>query len=124
MYLYLGRVELRGLAGYMWLLGRRLYLKTGWRSSQTHFLGNLTDLLGVAARLRRLLPRPVDVRRAVLAVVKALSMAEYVARRCRDSPTWRVRTWELLMAVEEAFSYAQWLWPWVAKARRRWRLGL
>ena len=79
-------------------------------------LGNLTKLLGVVAGLKRLLPRPVDVRRAVSAITRALSMAEYVARRCRASPTWR--TW-VLTAVDEAFSYAQRLWPWAAKIRRR-----
>ncbi|MEM0465000.1 hypothetical protein [Pyrobaculum sp.] len=42
----------------------------------------MTDLLGVAVRLRRLLP--IDVRKAASAIAKALAMAEYVARRCRD----------------------------------------
>jgi len=37
------------LSGYLWLLGRRLYLKLGWRLSDTYFLGNLTDPLILAA---------------------------------------------------------------------------
>lgn len=35
------------------------------------------------------------------AVAKALAVARYVAERCRDNPTWKVRTWELKMAVED-----------------------
>ncbi|MEM3994817.1 MAG: hypothetical protein QXW40_05460 [Thermofilum sp.] len=62
MYLYIGVVDVGGLRGYMWFLGRRLYLKLGWRPRDTVFLGNLSDPLAVAARLRRLLPRPVDER--------------------------------------------------------------
>ncbi|MEM1615662.1 MAG: hypothetical protein QXP31_09275 [Pyrobaculum sp.] len=111
MYLYVGRVKLGGLRGYLWLLGSRLYLKTGWRSSDTHFLGNLNDLLSVAVRIRRLVPRPVDVRKVVAAVVKALLMAKYVAKRCKDSPKWKVRTWELEDAVEQALAYIQHTWP-------------
>ena len=97
------------------MLGRRLYLKLGWRPRDTIFLGNLSDPLRVAARLRRLLPKPVDVRKVVAAVAKALSMAQYVAQRCRDSPKWKVRTWELRMAVDEAIGYLQLVWPWTAR---------
>jgi len=64
MYLYVGRVWVGPLSGYLWLLGNRLYLKLGWRPRNTYFLGNLTDPLTLAARLKRLIPRPVDVRRA------------------------------------------------------------
>jgi hypothetical protein len=49
MYLYVGRVRVGPLSGYLWLLGRRLYLKLGWRPSDTYFLGNLTDPLTLAA---------------------------------------------------------------------------
>jgi hypothetical protein len=31
MYLYIGKVRVGPLPGYLWLLGRRLYLKLGWR---------------------------------------------------------------------------------------------
>ena len=41
VYLYLGKVSLGPLSGYLWLLGRRLYIKTGWRPRDTYFLGNL-----------------------------------------------------------------------------------
>jgi len=43
MYLYVGKVRVGPLSGYLWLLGRRLYLKLGWRPGDTYFLGNLTD---------------------------------------------------------------------------------
>ena len=74
------------LSGYLWLLGNRLYLKLGWRPRDMYFLGNLTDPLSLAARLKKLIPRPVDVRRAAVALARALAAALYVARRCRDSP--------------------------------------
>jgi len=102
IYLYLGAVEVRGLRGYMWLLGRRLYFKTSWRPRDTHYLGRLEDLLTASAKLRRLLPRPVDVRTVVVAVAKALAMALYLAKRCRGSPRWRYLPFEVEMAVEEA----------------------
>ncbi|MEM4511174.1 MAG: hypothetical protein QXD08_09475 [Pyrobaculum sp.] len=62
-----------------------------------------------------LLPKPVDIRTAAYAVAKALAMAKYVAEKCRDSPTWKVRTWELKMAVEDAITYLQWIWPWATR---------
>jgi hypothetical protein len=43
MYLYVGRVKVGPLSRYLWLLGNRLYLKLGWRPSDTYFLGNLSD---------------------------------------------------------------------------------
>jgi len=43
MYLYVGKVQVGPLSGYLWLLGGRLYLKLGWRPRDTYFLGNLTD---------------------------------------------------------------------------------
>jgi len=115
MYLYIGLVEIRGVRGYMWLLGRRLYLKLSWRARDTLFLGNLANPLSIAVRLKRLLPKPVDVRAAAYAVARALAMAKYVAEKCRDSPTWKVRTWELKMAVEDAVAYLQWIWPWTTR---------
>jgi len=86
VYIYLGKVSLGPLSGYLRLLGRRLYIKMGWRSRDTYFLGNLGDPLSVAVRLRRLAPRPVDVRRAAAVLARALAASLYVARRCRDSP--------------------------------------
>ncbi len=104
MYLYVGRVRVGPLSGFLWLLGRRLYLKLSWRSSDTYFLGNLSDLLSLAARLKRLMPRPVDVRKAVFALARALAVALYVARRCRDSPQWKIRTWEVEAMILDAAS--------------------
>jgi hypothetical protein len=66
MYLYVGKVQVGPLSGYLWLLGGRLYLKLGWRPSDTYFLGNFSDPLSLAARFRRLIPRPVDVRKGLL----------------------------------------------------------
>lgn len=115
MYLYLGVVVVRGLRGYMWLLGRRLYFKTSWRARDTHYLGRLEDLLSASARLRRLIPRPVDVRTVVVAVAKALAMAHYLAKRCRGSPTWRYLPFEVEMAIEEAARLLTARWPSAAK---------
>jgi len=91
MYLYVGKVRVGPLSGYLWLLGSRLYLKLSWRPGDTYFLGNLTDPLSLAARLKRLIPRPVDVRKAAVALARALAASLYVARRCRDSPRWKIR---------------------------------
>jgi hypothetical protein len=77
MYLYIGKVQIGSLTGFLWLLGNRLYLKLGWRSRDTYFLGNLSDPLSLAARLKRLMPRPVDVRRAAVALTRALAAALY-----------------------------------------------
>jgi hypothetical protein len=53
MYLYIGRVDVGGVSGYMWVLGLRLYVK---RPRDTVYLGNLSDPLSVALRIRRLAP--------------------------------------------------------------------
>ncbi len=119
MYLYVGKVRVGPLSGYLWLLGGRLYLKLGWRSRDTYFLGNLSDPLTLAARLKRLIPRPVDVRKAAVALAKALAAALYVARRCRDSPKWKVRTWEAEIMILDAASALAWTWPTAHKALRR-----
>jgi len=119
MYLYVGKVRVGPLSGYLWLLGRRLYLKLGWRPSDTYFLGNLSDLLSLAARLKRLIPRPVDVRRAAVALAKALAAALYVARRCRDSPRWKIRTWEAEAMILDAASTLAWIWPTAHKSLRK-----
>jgi hypothetical protein len=119
MYLYVGRVRVGPLSGYLWLLGNRLYLKLSWRPSDTYFLGNLSDPLTLAARLKRLIPRPVDVRRAAVALAKALASALYVARRCRDSPRWKVRVWEAEAMILDAASALTWIWPTAHKALRR-----
>jgi hypothetical protein len=104
MYLYVGRVRVGPLSGYLWLLGGRFYLKLGWRPGDTYFLGNLTDPLSLAARLKRLVPRPVDIRRAAVALARALAAALYVARRCRNSPRWRIRVWEAKAMILDAAS--------------------
>jgi hypothetical protein len=111
MYLYIGKVQIGSLRGFLWLLGRRLYLKLSWRPSDTYFLGNLSDPLSLAARLKRLIPRPVDVRRAAVQL--------YVARRCRDSPRWKIRTWEAEMMILDAASALAWTWPAAHKALRK-----
>jgi hypothetical protein len=94
-------------------------LKLGWRPSDTYFLGNLTDPLSLAAGLKRLMPRPVDVRKAAVALAKASAAALYVARRCRDSPRWKVRTWEAEAMILDAASALAWTWPTAHKALRR-----
>jgi hypothetical protein len=109
MYLYVGKVRVGPLSGYLWLLGRRLYLKLGWRSRDTYFLGNLSDSLTLAARLRRLIPRPVDVRKAAVQLAKALAASLYLARRCRDSPRWNIRSWEAEMMILDAASTLAWI---------------
>jgi hypothetical protein len=119
MYLYVGKVRVGPLSGFLWLLGRRLYLKLGWRPRDTYFLGNLSDPLSLAARLRRLIPRPVDVRRVAVQLARALAAALYVARRCRDSPRWKVRTWEAEALILDAASALAWTWPTAHKALRR-----
>jgi hypothetical protein len=119
MYLYIGKVWVGPLSGYLWLLGNRLYLKLGWRPSDTYFLGNLTDPLTLAARLKRLIPRPVDVRRAAVQLAKALAASLYLARRCRDSPRWRIRVWEAEAMILDAASALAWTWPTAHKALRR-----
>ncbi len=119
MYLYVGRVRVGPLTGYLWLLGSRLYLKLGWRPRDTYFLGNLSDPLSLAARLKRLIPRPVDVRKVAVQLAKALAAALYLARRCRDSPKWKIRTWEAEAAILDAASALAWTWPAAHKALRK-----
>jgi hypothetical protein len=104
MYLYVGKVRVGPFSGYLWLLCNSLYLKLGWRPSDTYFLGNLSDSLSLAARLKRLMPRPVDVRRVAAALARALAAALYLARRCRDSPRWKIRVWEAEMMILDAAS--------------------
>jgi len=119
MYLYVGRVQVGPLSGYLRLLGGRLYLKLGWRPSDTYFLGSLTDPLTLAARLKRLIPRPVDVRKAAVALARALATALYVARRCRDGPRWKIRVWEVEMMILDAASTLAWTWPTAHRALRK-----
>ena len=119
MYLYVGKVQVGPLSGYLWLLGSRLYLKLGWRPSDTYFLGNLSDPLTLAARLKRLIPRPADVRRAAAALARALTAALYLARRCRYSPRWKIRVWEAEAMILDAASALVWIWPTAHKALRR-----
>jgi hypothetical protein len=88
MYLYVGKVQVGPLFGYLWLLGNRLYLKLGWRPRDTYFLGNLSDPLSLA-------------------------------RRCRDSPRWKIRTWEAEMMILDAASTLAWTWPAAHKALRK-----
>jgi hypothetical protein len=119
MYLYIGKVRVGPLSGFLWLLGNRLYLKLGWRSRDTYFLGNLSDPLSLAARLKKLTPRPVDVRKAAVQLAKALAATLYVARRCRDSPRWKIRAWEAEAAILDAASALAWTWPAAHRALRR-----
>jgi len=119
MYLYIGKVQVGPLSGYLWLLGNRLYLKLGWRPRDTCFLGNPSDPLSLAAGLKRLIPRPVDVRRAAVALAKALAAALYLARRCRDSPRWKIRVWEAEAMILDAASALAWTWPTAHKALRK-----
>jgi len=119
MYLYVGKVRVGPLSGYLWLLGSRLYLKLGWRPSDTYFLGNLSDPLSVAVKLRRLIPRPVDVRRVAVTLARALAAALYVARRCRDSPKWKIRVWEAEAMTLDAASTLAWIWPAAHKTLRK-----
>jgi hypothetical protein len=119
MYLYVGKVQVGPLSGFLWLLGSRLYLKLGWRPRDTYFLGNLSDPLSLAVRLKRLIPRPVDVRRAAVALAGALAAALYVVRRCRDSPRWKIRAWEVEAMILDAASTLAWTWPTAHRALRR-----
>jgi hypothetical protein len=120
MYLYIGRVEVGGLKGYLWLMGARVYLKTSWRPRDTYYLGNLGDPLTLAVRIRRLAPRPLDVRKAVAALSKALAASLYVVRRCRDSPRWRIRAWEAEALILDAAGALAWTWPLAYRAFRKW----
>jgi hypothetical protein len=61
----------------------------------------------------------VDVRRAAVQLAKALAAALYLARRCRDSPRWKIRTWEAEMMILDAASTLAWTWPTAHKALRR-----
>jgi len=111
MYLYVGKVEVGGVSGYMWLLGKRLYLKTSWRSRDTYFLGNLSDPLAVAARIKRFVKRPIDLRKVAALLAKALAATLYITRRCRDSPRWKVRSWEAETYILDAAAALTWAWP-------------
>jgi len=75
--------------------------------------------LSLAARLRRLIPRPVDIRRAAVQLARALAVALYVARRCRDGPRWKIRTWEAETAILDAASTLAWTWPTAHRALRK-----
>jgi hypothetical protein len=61
----------------------------------------------------------VDVRRAAVALARALAAALYLARRCRDSPRWKIRAWEAEMMILDAASTLAWTWPTAHKALRR-----
>jgi hypothetical protein len=68
----------------------------------------LSDPLSLAARLKRLIPCPADVRKAAVALARALAAALYLARRCRDGPKWKIRTWEAETAILDAASTLAW----------------
>jgi len=61
----------------------------------------------------------VDVRKAAFALAKALAASLYLARRCRDSPKWKIRTWEAEMMILDAASTLAWTWPTAHRALRR-----
>jgi hypothetical protein len=42
-----------------------------------------------------------------------------LARRCRDGPRWKIRTWEAEAAILDAASALAWTWPAAHKALRR-----
>jgi len=81
-------------------------------------LGKSGDPLSIAVRLRRLMPRPIE-RRAAAVLARALAASLYVARRCRDSPRWRVRAWEAESLLLDAASALAWAWPAAHRALRR-----
>ncbi len=59
------------------------------------------------------------MRRAAVQLARALAAALYLARRCRDSPRWKIRTWEAEAAVLDAASALAWTWPTAHKALRK-----
>jgi hypothetical protein len=61
----------------------------------------------------------VDVRKAAVALARALAAALYVARRCRNSPRWKIRAWEVEMMILDAASALAWTWPTAHKALRK-----
>jgi hypothetical protein len=42
-----------------------------------------------------------------------------MARRCRDGPRWKIRTWEAETAILDAASALAWTWPTAHKALRK-----
>jgi hypothetical protein len=52
-------------------------------------------------------------------LAKALAVALYLARRCRDRPRWKIRTWEAEMMILDAASALAWTWPTAHKALRK-----
>jgi hypothetical protein len=54
-----------------------------------------------------------------VALARALAVALYVARRCRDNPRWRIRTWEAEAMILDAASALTWIWPTAHRALRR-----
>jgi hypothetical protein len=61
----------------------------------------------------------VDIRRAAVQLARALAVALYVARRCRDGPRWKIRTWEAETAILDAASTLAWTWPTAHRALRK-----
>ena len=61
----------------------------------------------------------MDVRRVAAALARALAAALDVARRCRDSPRWRILTWETEAMILDAASALAWIWPTAHMALRR-----
>ncbi len=52
-------------------------------------------------------------------MARALAVALYAARRCRDSPRWKIRAWEAEAAILDAASALAWTWPTAHKALRK-----
>ena len=52
-------------------------------------------------------------------MAKALAAALYVVRRCRNSPRWKIRTWEAEAMILDAASALAWTWPTAYKALRK-----
>ena len=61
----------------------------------------------------------MDVRKAAFALARALAAALYMARRCRDGPRWKIRTWKAETAILDAASTLAWTWTAAHKALRK-----
>lgn len=96
-YLYVGKTDL----GYVWLLGRRIYVRRSWRRGDVHYLGTLGDLVGVVVRVKSLLGMR-HVYDALVYVKRALLRCLSLAKSCGPSPRRIVQPWEVSWAVEEA----------------------
>ncbi len=63
MYLYIGKVRVGPLPGYLWLLGRRLYLKLGWRPRAVSRPSCLVSLVPYINQVRHFNSISADLQR-------------------------------------------------------------